>query len=332
MPSNNNNTHRDEENPLMALVDAASILELQVPARIEEGPSEVEDVSDMSSGSDSISECDSSSRPSTPPVSKAPLVPAVSPMSVASSCRTRSIEESLLAAGAVSSSSPNNNNKKLTFADQLMVALDDDELSDILTWMPDGKAFTIVDPKRFTKEHMPGLFNIRNMSSFVRKLTRWGFARFHDKETLNSDIFFHPEFQRGNPDMCRDIKCGGRSSTPPTTTLPPSRSTATIISPSVLAMAKQRTTAVVPENVMRPRSLPTAMDSSLSTRRNSEAPLLHPTLALQRFLVLEQHRSYYRHHLPAVPAAWAGRYHHWTTAGAGYHHNPPRSTSTMGPY
>lgn len=102
--------------------------------------------------------------------------------------------------------------KKSTFAEQLMAILDDDKFSSVLAWMPDGKAFTIVDTKKFTKDHMPELFNIRNMSSFVRKLTRWGFTRVHEKATLNSDIFKHKEFQRGQQRRCATIKCVGKSS------------------------------------------------------------------------------------------------------------------------
>jgi hypothetical protein len=88
-----------------------------------------------------------------------------------------------------------------------MAVLDDDaNYSGVIAWMPDGKAFTIVNPKSFTKVEMPAIFNIRNMSSFVRKLTRFGFHRFHEKETMNFDIFKNELFQRGNPKLCSRIK------------------------------------------------------------------------------------------------------------------------------
>jgi hypothetical protein len=105
--------------------------------------------------------------------------------------------------------------KKLSFAEQLMAMLDDEVNSGVIAWMPEGKAFTIINPKRFTKVEMPKIFNIRNMSSFVRKLTRWGFHRKYEKETMNSDIFKHKEFQRGNYDMCSQIKCLGRNPVTP---------------------------------------------------------------------------------------------------------------------
>jgi hypothetical protein len=141
--------------------------------------------------------------------------------------------------------------KKLTFSEQLMALLDDETYSDVLTWMPGGKAFTIVNPKKFTLVEMPKLFNIRNMSSFVRKLTRWGFSRVHEKETMNSDIFKHKEFQQGNLKLCSQIKCIGR---------PPSSS-------SLLQKALPKTPAMSP---IKPHM--TKPSSSPSMRVCSTAP------------------------------------------------------------
>ena len=101
-------------------------------------------------------------------------------------------------------------NKKQTFAELLMTILDDSTYEEVITWMPDGKAFTIKNHKKFTMDLMPKLFNIRNMSSFVRKLGRWGFSRVHEKETRNSDIFKHKNFQRGDWELCKTVKCVGR--------------------------------------------------------------------------------------------------------------------------
>lgn len=99
--------------------------------------------------------------------------------------------------------------EKLSFAEQLMTVLDD-ETCPHLTWMPNGKSFTIKNPKQFTSDQMPKIFNIRNMSSFVRKLSRWGFNRYHEKETMNSDLFRHKDFQKGNWKACSGIRCSGR--------------------------------------------------------------------------------------------------------------------------
>ena len=104
-----------------------------------------------------------------------------------------------------------NPNQKPTFAEQLYDILENEEHHDVLQWMPDGKAFTVVNHKKFTLYKMATLFNIRNMSSFVRKLGRWGFSRVHEKQSNNSDIFRHPDFKRGErATVKRKVRCMGR--------------------------------------------------------------------------------------------------------------------------
>lgn len=88
-----------------------------------------------------------------------------------------------------------------------MAIIDNEANSDVLAWMPDGESFTIVNHRLFALERMPKLFNIRNMSSFVRKLTRWGFSRVHEKNTRNSDIFKHKYFKQGRKDLVKRIRC-----------------------------------------------------------------------------------------------------------------------------
>lgn len=125
-------------------------------------------------------------RPSTPSSTTGSLFPAVSPTNSVG-MRTEVPFSEVPICG---------DHDKMTFTEQLKVLLDDDNFEH-LTWMPEGNAFTIINPKLFMKNHMPKYFNIRNMSSFVRKLSRCGFTRVHEKATMNSDIFRHPDFQRG---------------------------------------------------------------------------------------------------------------------------------------
>ena len=115
--------------------------------------------------------------------------------------------EAVVVASIIPPSSENSSGKKQTFAEFLMTILEDPRYEDALTWMPDGKAFTIKNHKMFKRELMPKLFNIRNMSSFVRKLGRWGFSRVHEKVTGNSDIFKHPDFRKDDWEACCKIKC-----------------------------------------------------------------------------------------------------------------------------
>lgn len=139
---------------------------------------------------------------------------AVSPVSVKIPMDVEVVAETPATSPSASLTRNNKNKdaKKQTFAELLMSVLEDPVHEEIMGWMPDGMAFTIRNHKRFTLELMPKVFNIRNMSSFVRKLGRWGFQRVHEKETRNSDIFKHPEFQRGSWETCKSkVKCVGRS-------------------------------------------------------------------------------------------------------------------------
>ena len=93
-----------------------------------------------------------------------------------------------------------------SFPETLMNFIDDVSNSDVIAWMPKGDAFTIVNYKRFAKGKMLKDFNIRNLSSFVRKLYRYGFQRKYEKGTTNSDIFKHVLFRRGERKLCSKIK------------------------------------------------------------------------------------------------------------------------------
>jgi len=104
---------------------------------------------------------------------------------------------------------------KLSFAEHLYNVLENPEHHDVLNWMPDGLSFTVVNHKKFVLQKMPTLFQIRNMSSFVRKLGRWGFSRVFEKETNNSDVFKHPHFHRGDRlGVRKHVKCLGRAAGP----------------------------------------------------------------------------------------------------------------------
>jgi hypothetical protein len=100
--------------------------------------------------------------------------------------------------------------QKQSFARLLMDVLMDEKLNDVITFLPDGDAFAILEPKKFADEVMPKAFGIRTFSPFVRKLHRWGFERIMDKKTHAVDVFRHPLFIRGNYVLCDKIRCIGR--------------------------------------------------------------------------------------------------------------------------
>eukprot|EP00531_Pseudo-nitzschia_arenysensis_P001299 CAMPEP_0116142086 /NCGR_PEP_ID=MMETSP0329-20121206/14719_1 /TAXON_ID=697910 /ORGANISM="Pseudo-nitzschia arenysensis, Strain B593" /LENGTH=555 /DNA_ID=CAMNT_0003637295 /DNA_START=113 /DNA_END=1780 /DNA_ORIENTATION=+ len=82
------------------------------------------------------------------------------------------------------------------FLSKLFSVLDDESLSHVLAWMPDGKSFTIVSSREFSKSGMVyDLFGIKKMSSFLRRLNQLGFARVRDPtDPSNLDVFRKPGF------------------------------------------------------------------------------------------------------------------------------------------
>jgi len=198
---------------------------------------------------------------------ESPPKPALSAtVSVSSSIASQSSDSSLDGTCSFDKQSNQESDleKKLSFAEQLMSILDDDSYADVLHWMPGGKSFTITNPKKFTAEEMPKLFNIRNMSSFVRKLTRWGFSRVHERETMNSDIFKHPQFQKGNYKLCAEIKCTGRTSA----------SSSALRKPALEAIKAIKASQATPPSdvIVRPKvSLPTAPSAVQMPVRNDLA-------------------------------------------------------------
>jgi hypothetical protein len=86
-----------------------------------------------------------------------------------------------------------------------MKVLSQPEYNEIITWLPDGKSFTIVRPKAFVTDILMIHFKQAKYSSFTRKLHRWGFQRHLRGEEAGA--FFHKLFQRGRLDMVEKMTC-----------------------------------------------------------------------------------------------------------------------------
>lgn len=86
--------------------------------------------------------------------------------------------------------------------------------SEIIRWRPDGKAFVIVDRKKFCEKILPLHFpHVRKFSSFARKLSRWQFQRVPRGPLIGT--YFHESFQRGKRELSRNISFKNRSVFPP---------------------------------------------------------------------------------------------------------------------
>ena len=86
-----------------------------------------------------------------------------------------------------------------------MKVLSDKKNAHIITWMPSGKSFNILQPKAFVADILPNHFKTAKYSSFTRKLHRWGFLRHYRGEEAGA--FYHKDFQRGRLDLVEQMTC-----------------------------------------------------------------------------------------------------------------------------
>jgi hypothetical protein len=86
-----------------------------------------------------------------------------------------------------------------------MKVLSDKKYAEVVTWMPSGKSFNIINSKRFVAEVLPEHFKNAKYSSFTRKLHRWGFIRHYRGEEAGA--FFHTNFHKDRFDMVEKMTC-----------------------------------------------------------------------------------------------------------------------------
>lgn len=93
----------------------------------------------------------------------------------------------------------------LTFPQKLMEVLSVPEMSDVITWLPHGKGFIILQKRKFSVNVMPLYFKHSKFTSFTRKLNRWGFTRVSKGPEMGA--YYHKYFQRGNYLLCMQMHC-----------------------------------------------------------------------------------------------------------------------------
>jgi len=95
--------------------------------------------------------------------------------------------------------------KKLIFPQRLLDILSREEFSQIISWLPHGKFFSILDRKKLIEIVLPKYFKKSMFTSFTRKLNRWGFVRVG--KGADSGAYFHQYFHRDKPSLCLKMKC-----------------------------------------------------------------------------------------------------------------------------
>jgi hypothetical protein len=99
--------------------------------------------------------------------------------------------------------------RKLSFPELLMTLLSDPNISDILTFLPDGKFFAI-RTKEFSEDLMIQRFHLKSFEEFLELTKGWGFTRINGNSNASGSIqvFRHPHFKRGAAGSLKNIRFG----------------------------------------------------------------------------------------------------------------------------
>jgi hypothetical protein len=94
--------------------------------------------------------------------------------------------------------------RQANFPEILFAILSNQHLEDIITWMPHGRSFTILDRNKFVQSVLPVYFKASRMASFAKQLNAYGFVKI--KQGVNQYTYYHPFFLRGLPHLVKNIK------------------------------------------------------------------------------------------------------------------------------
>ena len=75
--------------------------------------------------------------------------------------------------------------------------------SNAISWLPNGRAFTVRDITVFVESIVPLFFRQSKMRSFAKQLNLWGFKRLNTRDS--SHTYCHECFVRGSPEELRFI-------------------------------------------------------------------------------------------------------------------------------
>ena len=73
--------------------------------------------------------------------------------------------------------------------------------SNAVSWLPNGRAFSVRDERVFMESIVPLFFHQTKLRSFKRQLTLWGFKRLNTGD--GSSTYCHEHFVRGSPEELR---------------------------------------------------------------------------------------------------------------------------------
>jgi hypothetical protein len=91
------------------------------------------------------------------------------------------------------------------FVAALHAILSDRSAESIITWLPCGKSFVILDRTEFASKILPKYMRQAQFHSFLRRLQRWGFKRVYGMSTSHL-VYYHNLFQKNRFDLIQSMK------------------------------------------------------------------------------------------------------------------------------
>ena len=77
-----------------------------------------------------------------------------------------------------------------TFPHKLHYIIQNPDFKDIISWMPSGRSWKMIDREEFTKRVLPLFFRHQKFASFKRQLSGWEFVR--GVKESSTDEYHHP--------------------------------------------------------------------------------------------------------------------------------------------
>jgi len=91
------------------------------------------------------------------------------------------------------------------FPAKLHHILSQPDLAHIVTWLPHGRSWRLVDRQAFLTQVMPNYFSHSNYASFARQVNGWGFKRM-SRKGMDYGSYYHELFLRGMPHVAKRMR------------------------------------------------------------------------------------------------------------------------------
>jgi len=90
------------------------------------------------------------------------------------------------------------------FPETLFDIISLEQHSYIITWLPHGKGFMILDKHRFANEILPRYFDGAKFTSFTRRLKRWNFVRVPRGPEMGA--YYNKNFKKDHPELVKKMQ------------------------------------------------------------------------------------------------------------------------------